>query len=229
MIDIAIARTDLIDAATYESVLEALPRDRRHRAEAHAREGDRYASAVSFALLQYLWHENSFATFPEVVRGEFGKPRFAVPNGVEFNWSHDRGVCVCAVSPQPVGIDVQAPVAYSDSLFERIATPSELALQGWLRAEDDLSLLWTRKEAIVKRTGRGLSTPLLQVDTLAADELVTVELAEPRARLSVSTAGLTEQRAGEGLRMRSVQPIGPGTWIAQPLEYRLLSLAPARL
>ncbi|GAA1848887.1 4'-phosphopantetheinyl transferase family protein [Myceligenerans crystallogenes] len=212
-IELAIARPDLLDDAAFRRLRAGLPRWRRERADRCRRKADRYASVVAFSLLQYLWRERAGGPLPGVVSGEHGKPRFAGAPGWHFNWSHDASVCVCALGPAPLGVDVQPRVRYSEALFARIAAPGERHLAGRLRAADDLSLLWTRKEAAVKRTGSGLTVPLDQLDTTASGDILTLAIAEPPCHLSVTADGYTEPELRTALRTRFLVPApGAGSW-----------------
>lgn len=208
-----IARSDLVDEPTFERLRAALPFERRLRSDRYHRRQDRYASVVAFALLQYLWRERLSGPMPEIVVGAFGKPRFGGRRDWHFNWSHDGPVCACALSPMPIGVDVQSRVPFGEALFERIAAPSERGRKEWYRQANDLSVLWTRKEAVVKRTGRGLSTPLREVDTIAAPDIATFTCDESDVRFSVSAEGLSEQALLSRLRIRAVRPAS-GKWTA---------------
>ncbi|RPF22269.1 4'-phosphopantetheinyl transferase family protein [Myceligenerans xiligouense] len=212
VIDLVIARSDGLDEAAFRRLRASLPVSRRERADRYRRKADRDASVVVFSLLQYLWRRRVGGPLPDVVRGERGKPRFRGVDGWHFNLSHDASVCVCALSPVPVGVDVQSRVPFDDRLFETIAAPGERHLRGELLRADDLSPLWTRKEAVVKRSGRGLSTPLGEVDTVAATDVLT---AADRSGflLSISAEGLREDQPASGLRVRYLRPgPEPGGW-----------------
>ncbi|THV24613.1 4'-phosphopantetheinyl transferase family protein [Glycomyces paridis] len=212
MIELAIARSDLLDGYAFGQFRARVPLDRRRKGDGYHRAEDRYASVVAFSLLQHLWGRRTAEAMPPVVPGAFGKPRFQGGRG-HFNLSHDASVCVCVLSPVPVGVDVQSRVPYSEGLFDRMAAPGERRLRGRLVRADDLSALWTRKEAVVKRTGRGLSTPLEDVDTVAAPDVLTLASEDPPFRLSVSAEGLSEADLLPRLRIEWMRPgPAPGTW-----------------
>jgi len=225
MIELAIARSDLLDESTFRLLRARLPAERRSRGDRYHRLKDRYASAVSFSLLQHLWRSGRGGPMPEIVLGGRGKPAFAKPNGWHFNWSHDAWICVCAAAPAPVGVDVQSRVPYDEGLFERMAAPGEHVLRDRLLRADDLSALWTRKEAVVKRTGWGLSTPLRHVDTLAARDVLTFSCAEPDFRMSLTVEGMEERDLLAALRVRFVRPgPAPGEWTDAPASEPLRRL-----
>lgn len=217
MIDLAIARSDLVDEAAFGVLRAGVPPGRRERSDAYHRPRDRYASVVSFSLLQQLWRGRFAAPLPPVAVGRYGKPRFVGEEDWHFNLSHDAGVCVAVLGPVPVGVDVQGTVPFDDGLFDRMAAPGEQRLRERLRRSGDLSPLWTRKEAIVKRTGRGLTTPLRDVDTLASPSVLTFAHDDLGVRLSVSAEGLQPDALGSRLRVRRLAPVRvSGQWCEVP-------------
>lgn len=89
-----------------------------------------------------------------------GKP--VVPGGPHFNLSHSGHRALLAVSDlAPVGVDVERlQVRPALALARRFFSAAEL---GWLRRRGTADLqqafhcLWTAREALLKRTGEGLS------------------------------------------------------------------------
>lgn len=207
MIELAICRSDLVDESTIHRLYAALPEHRRVKSDAYYRQIDRRTSIVSFALLQLLWSETSTAPLPEIVLGVFGKPAFAGRATTYFNISHDQTVCACVLAPIPVGVDLQSRIPFDDDLFDRIASLPELELRDRLVALDDLSPLWTRKEAVVKRTGRGLTTPFQAIEAVSAPGVLTMTCDDPDVRLSLSAAGRTTQDLLADVRIRFLQPL----------------------
>ncbi len=206
MIELAICRSDLVDEATIDRLHAALPAHRKVKSDAYYRQIDRRTSIVSFALLQLLWSEKFTEPLPEIVLGVFGKPAFARRATTYFNISHDQTVCACVLAPIAVGVDIQSRIPFDDDLFDRIASPPELELRDQLAALDDLSPLWTRKEAVVKRTGRGLTTPFQAIEALSAPGVLTMTCDDPDVRLSLSAAGRTTQDLLCDVRIRFLQP-----------------------
>lgn len=96
--EVVIARADLMNEEDFRRIRVGLPADRQERCDAYYRDRDRYSSAVSYALLQYLWRERWSGPMPAIERAAYGKPRFSRRPEVEFNWSHDAGICVCAMA-----------------------------------------------------------------------------------------------------------------------------------
>jgi 4'-phosphopantetheinyl transferase len=95
-----------------------------------------------------------------------GKP--VLPGGPGFSLSHAGDLVGVAVRPDgPVGLDVEQVRAVADlaALAEHVHSPAERARDVGLEVEAFFRI-WTRKEALVKSTGDGLSTPMSEI-TLA--------------------------------------------------------------
>ena len=219
MIELAISRSDRVDEATLNRLYAVLPEYRKIRSDAYYRQVDRRTSIVSFALLQLLWSEQFAGPLPEIAVGIFGKPAFTGLGAAHFNISHDQTVCACVLAPVPVGVDLQSRVPFDEDLFDRIASRTELQLRDRLVALDDLSALWTRKEAVVKRTGRGLTMPFQTIEALSAPGVLTMTCDDPDVRLSLSAAGRTTQDLLSDVRVRFLQPRSdPDDWSSVPGE-----------
>ncbi|MDO5684426.1 MAG: 4'-phosphopantetheinyl transferase superfamily protein [Propionibacteriaceae bacterium] len=231
MISLAIARSDGLGPDALARLRATVPASRRLRSEGYLRRVDRDASIVAFALLVHQWAALDARPLPDVVAGEHGKPCFARDVGWHFNLTHDASVCASVLAPVPVGVDVQARVPFDGDLFERIAAPGELPLRGALAAHDDLSLLWTRKEAVVKRTGRGLSTPLDAVDTWSATDVLSLSHDLLGVRVSVSAAGWSAADLAVGLRVHDLVVDPDGSFVPArgplPRRVRMADLEPA--
>lgn len=113
-----------------------------------------------------------------------GKPEICGPQGVpplQFNLSHTRGLCVCAVTlNRPVGVDVESlHRTVSDALQTSCASTDEAVMLSRcpesMRAVRFLEL-WTLKEAYLKGCGLGLTLPASAVSfPQGADSEVRVE------------------------------------------------------
>jgi 4'-phosphopantetheinyl transferase len=108
---------------------------------------------------------------PERIRfqyGSNGKPRLAFPSetGLEFNVSHSGHLLLLAVAlDRPVGIDVELlrPVEELSSIARQFFSAREVAELN--RIPEPLQLVgflncWTRKEAILKAAGGGITQHL---------------------------------------------------------------------
>lgn len=113
----------------------------------------------------------------ELVYGKNGKPGLAqryADSGWRFNVSHCDDVAVYAFSrSSDVGIDVEAirAVSEADAIAARFFSRREHEAYSALSPRDKpLGFLncWTRKEAVVKALGDGLSMPLDELDVSRA-------------------------------------------------------------
>ncbi len=100
-----------------------------------------------------------------------GKPSLSGANGngeIAFNMAHTDGVVVFAIARGTrIGVDAEAKNPELVSEEKRVLCPRELALLS-RRNEPERSRLfftwWTRKEAVVKALGSGLSYPVWELD-----------------------------------------------------------------
>lgn len=106
-----------------------------------------------------------------------GKPVLDPPTPLHFNLSHAGGWCLLGLGTQPLGVDIQEhdPRCDCGRLASRYLHPLELA-QFTAAADQRLAFfrVWTRKEAVMKADGRGLSLDLTSF---------AVDLEAPRAAL----------------------------------------------
>ena len=102
--------------------------------------------------------------------GANGKP--SIEGGPHFNLSHSGDLAALAISRDgPVGIDVERQREIEDAVARHHFSPAEYttlsALSGaaW---RDGFYRCWTRKEAVIKTNGLGLSMPLDSFDVTLA-------------------------------------------------------------
>lgn len=140
-------------------------RDRRRFVAAHA--------GVRAVLARYLDRPPAALRF---ARGAWGKPLLDPPE-IEFSLAHSGELAIVAVARErPVGVDIERLRAVPD--VERLARSffsvrerDELAALEPARREGAFLRGWTRKEAVVKGTGVGLSLSLASFDVpLSAKE-----------------------------------------------------------
>jgi 4'-phosphopantetheinyl transferase len=105
----------------------------------------------------------------EIVAVDGERPHLAAPTlgGLSFSIAHSAGRIACAFrAGGPVGVDLEPRLA------RRVLTPRELAaLDGLGGAALVAAFLraWTRKEALLKATGRGLRDDPAALDVVVAD------------------------------------------------------------
>lgn len=167
--------------------LDLLSADERQRAARFAREQDRQRfiaarGALRLLLSRYLQRPPAQLVF---TYNEFGKPALADASSLAFNLTHSEDLALCTVSQaQPLGIDVETERATVEfeALWPRISSCAERDLWPLLAAAQRPRIffqLWTRKEAVIKALGMGLSLPLNSLTVLGASaDLVLGEAAQ---------------------------------------------------
>lgn len=119
-------------------------------------------------------------TAPEALSfsyGDYGKPTLDVSSSLRFNVSHSHELALYAFTHHvEIGVDVEyiRQNFATEEIARRFFSRAEVETFASLPAEERVSAFfrcWTRKEAYIKATGRGLSQPLDEFDvTLAPDE-----------------------------------------------------------
>ena len=95
---------------------------------------------------------------------EHGKPYLLHHPEVHFNLSHCKNGIAVVVDLAPVGIDIESFRRGNTALIDHTMNPAEAE---WIKASSDpveaFTQYWTKKEAVLKLRGTGISTDLHQV------------------------------------------------------------------
>jgi phosphopantetheinyl transferase len=153
------------EAFADESLLSA---DDRQRAVRFRQPRDRHNFVLGRTLAHHLVRARD-AEGPCIVSlGPNGKPY--LPGGPAYNLSHSGHWIACAVSRhEPIGIDVETFARLNDHrmLLPTITHPAERSHIEQSPEDDHLALFkrcWTRKEAVLKATGKGIGDELQNID-----------------------------------------------------------------
>ena len=116
---------------------------------------------AAYKLLSYVLEKYYKITSFQIGKGEHGKPYLKDTNGINFNISHCKGLVVCGISENEIGVDAEHFRDYKENVMQRIFSPSE---QEYVLSSDaagvDFFRIWTLKEALGKYMGTGLFTDL---------------------------------------------------------------------
>ncbi len=152
-----------------DALRRTLAADERQRAERFHFDKDRRHFIAGRGLLRtllggYLGRDPGslhFAYNPQ------GKPMLVGAGAdLRFNLTHSHGLALLAVSRgRELGVDVERirPEFAGDAVARRFFSPREVAALSALggeRRHEAFFVCWTRKEAYLKATGKGLSLPL---------------------------------------------------------------------
>jgi len=93
---------------------------------------------------------------------DYGKPFLENNNRIHFNISHANNYIVCAVSDEPIGIDIETikTTDFNFKIAERFFSPDETT---YIMADEGITRffeVWTKKESWIKWKGKGLHIPL---------------------------------------------------------------------
>lgn len=153
-----------------QEMLPLLPGWRRGKALSYRFEIDRFLSAKSFLMIEDLLREHfGLASCPEFLYGIHGKPYLGEYPDIHFNISHCKKGIACAVSDNPVGVDIEE-IQYDAGLAGRVLNAEEFSSVR-LSDEPDVRFaeLWTCKEGLLKLSGEGIAVNLANVLSSATD------------------------------------------------------------
>ena len=224
-------------AGAYDTLITP---DERQRVQAFRFEKHRRQCLAARALLRTVLSHHA-----PVAPGDWrfgaatnGKPFITGPAaqaGLHFNLAHTHGLVVCAVSHghARLGVDVEAldrgasAAEIADSHF----SPDEITQLRRMPAEHHqhaFMRLWTLKEAFIKATGEGLSTPLAQfgfeIDPAPVDQPVSVPV---RFHAPLQEDAAQWRFVQWGLRGHFAVALGADTG-GRPLQCRVFDTVPLR-
>ena len=149
---------DDIDGFDFNAALPLLSEQRREQALNFKHELGRKTCAMAYLLLcEGLQKEYGLTEKPVFTYGEHGKPSIVGHPDIHFNLSHCREGAICAISEQPVGVDIESIREFHDSLVHY--TMNDQEVQQIMQAEHpdvEFIRLWTMKEAKLKLSGQGI-------------------------------------------------------------------------
>lgn len=168
--------TNKIDVLTGNLDGDELTRAARFKFDRHRRRFIACRGQVRRILASYLGTEALRFGFQY---GPQGKPALAGPwsdSRLEFNVSHSHELALCAVTlGRELGVDVEhlrTPYNFEGIASQFFAAEEVAVLRGLSDQArlDAFFACWTRKEAVLKAVGAGLSIPLNQVVVSLAPE-----------------------------------------------------------
>ena len=151
-------------------LLQILEPSESNRAARFYHQRDRSRYIVRRALLRLLLARYLRCSVTDIrfVTAPLGKPGLTADLPIRFNVSASANLCLYAITTdRDVGVDLEfmepaVDIASVSALF----APAEIELLRWLAPSSLLDVFyaqWTCKEASMKCTGQGLSTPLIQI------------------------------------------------------------------
>ena len=169
-----------------DAALSEISEQRREQAVKFKHELGQRLCVLAYQLLkQGLREAYGIEGNPQFEYNEHGKPAIVGHPEIFFNFSHCKEAVLCAISEQPVGVDVESVRSFNDSLVHY--TMNEDEIREIETAEDRAVAfirLWTMKEAALKLEGTGISKDMKQV--LQQDGLVFETFVDAQRRFIYS-------------------------------------------
>lgn len=152
---------DQITAAELQAAMAQLPDWRREKAMKFRFHSGKCECTYAFRLLQKALPHISDITFSE---DEHGKPSIIGHPEICFNLSHCKYAVACAIDSHPIGVDIECRGRYKSSLAEYTCCEAELAMiNSALDPDLTFTILWTKKEALLKLIGTGITDNLKDI------------------------------------------------------------------
>lgn len=151
----------LEDPDLFRRGLDRVLPERRAQAVRYLCAQDRCRSLGAGLLLEYALRTAGIEpATANIQRDSYGKPHCAAHPACHFNLSHAGHFAVCALGALPCGVDVER-ISGLDGVEAALHPDEVFWLHGFSPRERPFCFarLWTRKEAFLKATGRGLSLP----------------------------------------------------------------------
>jgi 4'-phosphopantetheinyl transferase len=132
---------------------------------------DRYI--LSHGMLRHIlsYYAKVLPQELEFIYNEYGKP-FLKKTNIQFNMSHSHNiVCYVIALNHKVGIDIELcdHNLNVQELANLVLTPTEYEYLSSLKSKEKHKFfyqLWTKKEALIKANGQGLSYPITTIEAM---------------------------------------------------------------
>lgn len=167
--------TPLSSPELFAAATAAVGRERRELALRSRRAGERELSLAAGLLLSAGLAEAGLTPPEEFPKNEYGKP-YIPGNGIHFSLSHSGKFAVCAISPVPVGCDVQEIRKGKVRIAERYFSPAEAEALAAVPEEEKQAFfcrVWALKESFSKAAGLGMRLPFPSFTALPGSGRVT--------------------------------------------------------
>ncbi len=178
-----------------ERMLPLVPEPRRGKALSFKHTFGQFACLKSYLMLAELLRSEFGLEKFNIEAGEHGKPFLTAHPEIHFSISHCQKAIAVAVSDKPVGIDVESFRNYSEGLLEKTMNAEERSeiLSSDIPARI-FSMYWTRKEAVFKLHGTGITDNLhgILTDKTMTDTVINREKGYAASVAVYSSDGLSQ-------------------------------------
>jgi len=156
---------DDIGQLDMETALQEISEQRREQAlKFKFAQGQRLSVAAYLLLKEGLREEYGITENPVFDYEENGKPHIEGRPDIHFNLSHCHSAALCAVSRNPIGVDIESIREFKEGLVEYTMNEQELNyIKHAARPDVAFIRLWTMKESLLKLTGEGIHDDIKRV------------------------------------------------------------------
>lgn len=165
-----------INNSMLDDMAQCLPQEKKERVLRYRQDIDKKIRIYSEIFIRYLISMKSGARYNEIniKTSQTGKPYLEGIPLCEFNISHTKNAVAVALSDMLIGVDVERVRDIDLHIADRVFSDGELALL--YSKEEDRNLrffdIWTKKEALAKHDGKGLTGDLKSLDVTSCSHHV---------------------------------------------------------
>ncbi|MDD6758384.1 MAG: 4'-phosphopantetheinyl transferase superfamily protein [Paraprevotella sp.] len=148
-----------------QQVLAFLPSWRRERVLAYKQESRQMESALAYLELSRALALRGLQDIkPHFEYNEHGKPYLPLYPNLHFSISHCSQAVGCILSEMPCGLDIERVRRASPSLISKTMNQGEVKqIYSSSHPEVEFIRLWTRKEAVFKLLGTGITDDMQDI------------------------------------------------------------------
>lgn len=171
--------SDCTEKNIIESLTKLVSDERRERIKRFVFQKDAIRSLLGEIIARYAVSRHLDCKSSEINFSvdSFNKPFLDKADSIYFNISHSGNWVVCAISNNPVGIDVEIIKETDFEIAKRFFAKDEyekIMNQPIDNRTKYFYLMWTLKESYIKADGRGLSLPLDSFSIMINNDTITL-------------------------------------------------------
>ncbi|MEF9839627.1 MAG: 4'-phosphopantetheinyl transferase superfamily protein [Lachnospiraceae bacterium] len=159
-------KMETVDNQMLMQIHKFLPIKRQDQIHRYRNMADKKLCMIAYLLLRYgVRQEYGIREELEFDYLDCGKPILRNYPRIHFNMSHCRLGAVCAISNQPIGVDIQDISTFDLEVAKLVCNKQELEqIQNASDQGLEFCKLWTAKESVIKKSGEGISCDLKALD-----------------------------------------------------------------
>lgn len=156
---------DALNESFIEECVSFFPSWRKEQMLSYKHLKGKIQNALAYILLiKALKEEGVFYEMPYFHYNEHGKPYLKNYPDWYFNFSHSKNAVCCVIAKEEIGIDIEEVREYKEALARYSCNDEEMMfLSQSDNKSDDFYRLWTRKEAVFKLIGSGITKEIKHI------------------------------------------------------------------